>query len=178
MSELEQMQSEAEVEVAKYIAPSAHGFSTSLVVGEKRVRVKFEEGRYTTEDPEIIAAFDKELAKPESAVARYVRKLDKEAAESLVRKRIAGAAKGGQTSLTNAQTAEAMFATNKVIEQMQHEAQHGTPDGLQLTTDDKHELPPATEKVVQVPVKTAAERLQEAQETDGGEAIVPRLKLG
>lgn len=63
-----------------YHSRQTPGMSTSVDVGENRIRCKFVNHLYQTEDDEIAEALDKVLSKP-GAASRAIGKIDKTAAE-------------------------------------------------------------------------------------------------
>lgn len=85
-----------------FIAKQAKGLNFYLACGDKEVAVKFINGQFSTDDDELAKAIENAIAT--TAVGRFARKVDREAAEVLARKhaehmRRTGAHKGGVTSI-------------------------------------------------------------------------------
>lgn len=75
---MEDLVEEAEVPAAIYVSPNA----PFLTIPVKDCKIKFENGKFETSDPEIIEIMDEQLKYP--AIARFVRKVDMDAARAVV----------------------------------------------------------------------------------------------
>ena len=92
-------------ELHVYIAPDASGLNFNQAVGDKDVFVQFIDGNYRTDDDDLAEAID--AAIKAGHLSRWVRKVDRSAAEKLARQHMAmrestGAQTGQQTSQATA----------------------------------------------------------------------------
>lgn len=95
-----------------YIAPEASGLSFRQVVNEDtEVFVQFVDGNYRTDDEDLAKAID--LAIAQGHLSRWVRKVDRSAAERLVHQHIA------ERKATGAQSGQATTAQTAMLSQLQ-----------------------------------------------------------
>ncbi len=85
-----------------YVAEHNKGFNFIVLLDNERVRVRFVDCQFTTDDDKLAAGIDA-LVKANPGIARRCRKTDKEAAEKMARAHRAelartGAVKGGVTA--------------------------------------------------------------------------------
>ena len=87
-----------------YVAEHKKGFNFVVLLNDERVRVRFVDCQFTTDDDDLAKAIDA-LLKIKPAISRYCRKTDREAAEKMARAHRAALARTG--SLKGGVTAEA-----------------------------------------------------------------------
>ena len=87
-----------------YVAEHKKGFNFVVLLNDERVRVRFVDCQFTTDDDDLAKEIDV-LLKAKPAISRYCRKTDKEAAEKMARAHRAALARTG--SLKGGVTAEA-----------------------------------------------------------------------
>jgi len=105
-----------------YITPDASGFRTYVPVEDLKVLVQFVDGNYRTEDEALAKAID--LAITQGHISRWVRKVDRSAAEKLVHDHIA------QRAASGAQAGQATSAATANLNVLQARDQelHKMPD--------------------------------------------------
>jgi len=86
----------------RYISPAAKGFRFRIELDEVSHVIQFVNGQYATDDEKLAKAIDAAVSKS-AAISRYVRKVDRSAAEALAKQHAAemartGAHKGGVTA--------------------------------------------------------------------------------
>ena len=116
-----------------YIAPDASGlnFHQTVPNRDKDVFVQFIDGNYRTDDDELAAAVDADIEA--GHLSRWVRKVDRAAAEQLVRDHIA--AREGTGAQTGTQTSQATANLN--VLQARDQELHKLPDAVVDTVVDK-----------------------------------------
>lgn len=123
----------------KYYSRNIEGFQTSVRVNGRKVPIKFEKHIFSTEDADVIAALDKELARPESGLAPIMSKINMQAAELIVQRhqQRAAATKGGAHSLSQSN----LLGKSEMQQALQHLNSQPEGSGLTLFTGEENDLP-------------------------------------